>query len=170
MAKQLIGNGNNSYTFDASAKTVTFSGITLLPHQILLINNVSRETIIYNPFSSGKGFTAFSNGVLTLEFDTTTYDDADVLQIFYDNSDDVQVLLADMSVELKNLYSVIANPPWHDQKGGLIIGSGTIGTVTTITTVTTVSNVSQLGGRAVPDALTNPLLETGFILIRDRFS
>lgn len=170
MAKQIIGNGSNSYTFDASAKTVAFSGITLAPHQILLINNVSRETIIYNPFSSGKGFTGFSNGVLTLEYDTTSFADADVLQIFYDNSDEVEVRLADMSTDLKNLCSVIANPPWHDQRGGLIIGSGTIGTVSTITSVTTVSNISQLGGRLVQDVLTNPLIEVSYSLIRDRFS
>lgn len=170
MAKQLIGNGSNSYTFDASAGTITFSGIDLKPHQLLMINNVSRETIIYNPFVSGRGFSSFANGVLTLEFDTSTHDDADVLQVFYDNSDLVLTALQDMTLEMRNLFNVIANPPWHNQKGGIIIGQGTIDTVANVTSVAAVANLSNLGGRLVENALTYPLLEVGYDLIRQRFS
>lgn len=170
MAKQLMGNGANGYAFDASAKTVTFSGIDLEPHQILLINNVSRETIIYNPFSSGKGFSSFANGVLTLEFDTSSHDDADVLQIFYDNSDMALSKVEELGVSVNALVAQIADPPWHNKTGGIVIGSGALSTITTVSTVTTVSNITSLGSMSVTFALTDRLDAIAFQLIRDRLS
>lgn len=77
--KKLITN----YTFDASAKQVTFTDYaTISLEQVLLITNVTDNVIIYN-FASTGGTVA--TNVLTLDYNTTSMDDTDDLQIFYDD-------------------------------------------------------------------------------------
>ena len=76
-----IGVDLGSYTFDASAKTITFSGVTIQSiEQIKPIVNGERAVVIFNPAESGK-FGSLSNNVLTLDFDTTSYADSDALYI-----------------------------------------------------------------------------------------
>ena len=85
--KQLLGTDTTgSYTFNPSAKTVTFSGLTraITLSNILLITNVTRNTIIYNFADTATGATSFNNNVLTLTFNTTSHNSSDVLQIFLD--------------------------------------------------------------------------------------
>lgn len=89
MAKILAGNDGTSYTFDASAKTITLTGFpTLTIDQILLITNVEDNVVIYQFNLPSKGGTIAAN-VITLDFDTTTMSDTDPLQIWVDipNSD-----------------------------------------------------------------------------------
>lgn len=174
MAKQLIGNGSNSYVFDASAGTITFSGITLQPHQLLLINNVTRNTIIYNPFAVGQGYSSYSNGVLTLEFDTSTHADTDVLQIFYDNSDEAFAAITRLSEELSHALRLMALPSYADTSGGLRVSAvnsiSTLSTVTTVATVTTVNSVNNIVGLSgIPPALVlnDPLLQLAWSNVRN---
>ena len=78
--KQLITN----YTFSAANRQVTFTdfaNITL--EQVLLITNVTDGIIIYNFASPSLGGSAASN-VLTVEYDTTSMNDGDDIQVFYD--------------------------------------------------------------------------------------
>jgi hypothetical protein len=51
---------------------------------ILLITNVTANTIIYNFASSTTGAVSFVNNVLTLDYDTTSMSATDVLQIYID--------------------------------------------------------------------------------------
>jgi hypothetical protein len=81
MAKSLI----TAYTFDASEKKVTFTGINPISlASILLITNVTDNIIIYNFADPTLGGTVATN-VLTLTFATTSMDDTDKLQIWYDD-------------------------------------------------------------------------------------
>lgn len=85
--KRLLGTDvAGNYAFDPTAKTVTFSGLSqsITLANILLITNVTRNTIIYNFADVATGATSFNNNVLTLTFDTTTHSSGDVLQIFLD--------------------------------------------------------------------------------------
>lgn len=75
MQKKLV----YEYTFDASAQTITCSEFTNL-QSIALITNVTDNVIIYN-FADATKKGTLSNGVLTLQYDTTTMSDTDVLQI-----------------------------------------------------------------------------------------
>lgn len=79
MAKKIV----TSYTFDASAKTINSADFTLL-EKIQLITNVTDQVIIYNFADTAKGG-SLSGTTLTLEYDTTSMDDADKLQIFIDD-------------------------------------------------------------------------------------
>ena len=81
MAKSLI----TAYTFDASAQQVTFTGINPISlASILLITNVTDNIIIYNFADPLLGGTVATN-VLTLTYSTVSMDDADKLQIWYDD-------------------------------------------------------------------------------------
>lgn len=82
--KQLITN----YSFNKTAKTVTINGFSsaIALDQLLLITNVTRNTIIYSfadPLLGGT-ITGTNPSVLTLTYDTSAMDDADRLQIFMD--------------------------------------------------------------------------------------
>jgi hypothetical protein len=81
MKKTLV----SGITFDASAKTVVhadFSDITI--KGIFLVTNITDQTIIYNFADSTKGGT-LSTDTLTLEYDTTSMDDADDIQVIVDD-------------------------------------------------------------------------------------
>ena len=76
-----------NYTFNASAKTVTFNSYSTLElNRLLLITNATRNTIIYNFASPALGGTVSGN-TITLLTDTTIMNDNDKLQIFYENED-----------------------------------------------------------------------------------
>ncbi len=74
-----------NYTFDASAKTITFGDyVNIRLDAVLLITNVTDNIIIYNFADATKGGTVATN-VLTLTYDTTSMADADKLLIYYDD-------------------------------------------------------------------------------------
>lgn len=79
MSKKLV----TSYTFDASAQTIDAADFTSL-EKILLITNVTDQIIIYNFADTTKGGSLTST-TLTLEYDTTTMDDTDKLQIMVED-------------------------------------------------------------------------------------
>jgi hypothetical protein len=85
--KKLLGqDASGTYTFNPSAKTITFSGLSqqITLANILLVTNVTANTIIYNFADSTNGATSFANNVLTLDHNTTSMNSTDVLQIYLD--------------------------------------------------------------------------------------
>jgi hypothetical protein len=85
--KKLLGqDASGTYTFNPSAKTITFSGLSqqITLANILLITNVTANTIIYNFADSTNGATSFANNVLTLDHNTISMNSTDVLQIYLD--------------------------------------------------------------------------------------
>ena len=86
MGKKLVKTDIGDYSFNALAKEITFSGIDgLTLDQILLITNVTDNTIIYN--FAAKGGTLITS-VLTLDYDTTSMNDTDEFQIWIWVSDE----------------------------------------------------------------------------------
>ena len=106
--KQLLATDTpGSYAFDKTAKTVTFSGLreSITLSNILLITNVTANTIIYNFADSTKGAVSFNNNVLTLDYDTSSMANTDVLQIFLDvpsNEESLHDLLRRMNKLLES--------------------------------------------------------------------
>lgn len=85
--KKLLGTDiTGSYTFNPIAKTITFSslGQAIALENILLITNVTANTIIYNFADPTTGATNFNNNILTLDYDTSAMSASDRLQIFLD--------------------------------------------------------------------------------------
>lgn len=74
-----------NYVFDKTAKQITFTGLaSIKTEEVLLITNVTTNTIIYNFADPLYGGTATGN-VLTLDYDTSSMNNADSLQIFIDS-------------------------------------------------------------------------------------
>jgi len=79
--KKLIGTDTGSYIFDASAKTITFAGYSASMQQILGVINATSQSTIYRPITDGYGASLASN-TMSLEYDTTSMNDADDLIIW----------------------------------------------------------------------------------------
>lgn len=102
--KNLITN----YTFSAASRQITFTGYSSLSlNQILLVTNVSRNTIIYNfadPLAGG----SITTNVLTLSADTTSMSNSDSLQIFIDDliypSTDATLSAINLSISTSNNF------------------------------------------------------------------
>jgi hypothetical protein len=110
--KQLLATDTpGSYTFDKTAKTITFSGLRddMTLSNILLITNVTANTIIYNFADSTSGAVSFNNNILTLDYDTSAMANTDVLQIFLDlpsNEESLHDLLRRMNKILESNATV----------------------------------------------------------------
>ena len=106
--KKLLGTDTvGSYTFDPTAKTVTFSNLaqSLTLANILLITNTTANTIIYNFADPTSGAVSFNNNVLTLDYNTTSMNASDVLQIYVDvesYEESLQALLRRMNKLLES--------------------------------------------------------------------
>ena len=90
--KQYTGN----ITFDASAKSIVFDG-NIQRDKFLLITNVTDNVIIYNFADSELKFTSHSYSSTTdkttvvLHTDTTAMDDADTLQVFFEDAEGTHI-------------------------------------------------------------------------------
>ena len=106
--KKLLGVDTvGSYTFNPTAKTVTFSNLAqlLTLANILLITNTTANTIIYNFADPLSGAVSFNNNILTLDYDTTSMNASDVLQIYVDvesYEESLQALLRRMNKLLES--------------------------------------------------------------------
>jgi hypothetical protein len=77
-----------SYSFNASAKTVTLTGLNVPLNYVLLIVNATRNAIIYNladPATGAQSYTQGANSVITLKVDLSGMSDTDQLTIFFDD-------------------------------------------------------------------------------------
>lgn len=73
------------YTFSAASKQIAFNTTSIIGlSQLLLITNVTTNTIIYNFADPNTGGT-ITNNVLTLDYDTALMNDSDSLQVFLDS-------------------------------------------------------------------------------------
>lgn len=106
--KKLLGTDTaGSYTFNPTAKTVTFLNLAqpLTLANILLITNTTANTIIYNFADPTSGAISFNNNVLTLDYNTTAMNASDVLQIYVDvesYEESLQALLRRMNKLLES--------------------------------------------------------------------
>ena len=147
----------DDYSFNASTKKITLNELTSIKiEQILLITNITDNTIIYNFADSNLGGSVVGN-VLTLKYDTALMDNLDSLQIFIEtpNTDFVQLnnLLTDGIAEIVHQLQSLRND------GGMADVLGrvrcavetlpTLGTCTNVTTVATATNVANMGGFAM---------------------
>jgi len=117
------------YTFNAAAKTVTFNTLSSINlEQLLLITNVTTNTIIYNFANSSLGGVVNDN-VLTLTYDTTAMNSGDSLQIFLDNlatpaSQETLQYLSDQTALLGRMVKLLEPSSRQDSAGRQTIDIG----------------------------------------------
>lgn len=154
-----------SYTFNAAAKTVTFSGLreTIDLSNILVITNVATNTIIYNFASATKGNTSFVDNVLTLDFDTTSMSNSDVLSIYLDvesTEETLQSLLRRMNkllesnaiVDIRQRQKITIDALGGAEVTTTVPVSGTV----TATASGTYNINTAIATQLVPNTATNP--------------
>jgi hypothetical protein len=85
MAKVLIGRDLGGYTFDYQNRTITFSGFNCSLDGLLMVTDVTNNTIIYQFNDPVKGGEVTSDNRLLLDYNTNVagFADNDNLQIFY---------------------------------------------------------------------------------------
>jgi len=164
--KKLITN----YTFDASAKTLIFGDYgSISLESVLLVTNVTDNVIIYNFADPAKGGSVATN-VLTMDYDTTSMDDADDLQIYYDDPTATQaVSFSSLPAGTNNIGDVdIASLPNEGQQTmansiSVAVASdqtsvptqlnanqtNVTGTITTSSSTVTATDLSGIGGLTV---------------------
>ena len=145
-----------TYTFNAAARQVVISDEDLTDlSQFLLITDVTSNVIIYNFADSSRGG-AFSNGTLTLDYNTTAFNNSDVLQIFIDvdegNRVDLTELLRQGIAEIVHQLQSIRNDGGMADAAGRVriaIESGSVGISSsqTLANVTTLATLTNIGGQ-----------------------
>lgn len=156
--KKLVGSDiTGSYVFNKTAKTITFSGLGLVANQLLLITNMTRNSIIFNFADASFGGSFNSNTqVLTLTCDTSAMANNDVLQVFVDVPDtmgDAVHFLKRIMHMIKPLTVVTGNG--SSRLSIDVANLPTLGTVTTVSTVSTVTNQTNMGGVNAFDLMKN---------------
>lgn len=161
-----------SYSFDASNKTITLNELDNVEiEQLLIITNVTDGIIIYNFADSLKNATINSN-VINLEYDTTSMDDSDNLQIFIDvqnaDFDELTDILKYGLVEVVRQIQLTRNDGGlPDVYGRVRCAVETLPTLSTVTTCGTVTNQTNQGGFALAQQYMS-LANQGWGNIRSR--
>jgi hypothetical protein len=136
--------------FNPAAKTVDTGIENFDIRRVYAIINITANLIIYAT-GTEKGFASVSDDVITLEFNTSLMSSDDVLQVIYDDSE--QLELIEMLVELSNRLAFLPSVrgTLADLRVSVInVPAVTVssGTITTVSTVTTLSNQTSIGGFA----------------------
>lgn len=157
-----------NYQFNKTAKTVTFTDYTTIRlDSILLITNVTDNIIMYNFADPLLGGTV-TNNILTLTYDTSAMDNADSLQIFYDDNavqpanSELQTTLNSLTETLQELtarLTVLASMANAGQPALRVIPVGTTpvsGSVTATVASTSITNFGTgVPAREVADDINN---------------
>ncbi len=158
-----------NYTFNKTAKTVTFTDYTTIRlDSVLLITNVTDNLIVYSFADPLLGGTV-TNNVLTLTYDTSAMDDTDKLQIFYDDGDvqpansELQTTLNSLTETLQELtarLTVLASMANAGQPALRVIPVGTTAVSGSVTVAST--SITNFGtgvpGREVADDINNMMV------------
>ena len=148
-----------SYIFTPGASGVGTlkTAITNFDIKLLLaVVNLTREIIIYSGAISGRGYTALSEDTITLEFNTSTYSNTDILQIFYDSTVDYPAIVTNprtnnLTALLQRLVKTSETLQVVDQQQRQRIAIDSIASGVTLPTVSTVSTVSNVASNAGMD-------------------
>lgn len=163
------------YTFTPGASGVGTIDTNITNFDIKLLTaiiNVTKESIIYSPVLSGRGYTSISGGIITLEFDTSTQSSSDIIQILYQSTQDYPVDVSaqrsdDLLAQIQRLTKIAESLQVVDsaqrQRVALdtIAAGVTLPTVTTVTGVTTVTTVTTVSTVTTVASVTNVASNAG---------
>ena len=157
--KRLLGiETAGSYSFNPATKKITFSGLiyNITLQNILLITNVTANTIIYNFADPSTGAVSFANNVLTLTYNTASMNASDVLQIYLDveAQESLEALLRRMNKLLES--NAVVDSALRQRI--TIAGVDSSGTTTTLSgTVPVSGTVTSTLATTVSSAVNGPL-------------
>ena len=148
--KRLIEN----YTFNSATRQIIIvDNENIILEKLLLITNMTDGEIIFNFADSTKTATVSGN-IITLECDTTTMDNSDVLQIFIEDVSLPQIDFSNFFSTLRNLLSRLSFDALSQLRATAAITSlPTLSTVTTVGTVTTANTSFGDAGKVATQQL-----------------
>jgi hypothetical protein len=117
------------YTFNAASKQITFNTTSVIGlSQLLIITNVSTNTIVYNFADPNAGGT-ITNNVLTLDYNTASMNNSDNLQIFLDSlltpaSDEMLQSVEDQTELLRRMVKLLEPSSRANSSGMQMVDMG----------------------------------------------
>ena len=142
------------YIFDPVNKAIVFTGYEKINlERVLIITNVKTNIIIYNFASPSSGGKVVNNNVLKLNYDTSTMNSTDPLQIYYDtdtivSTEDTQ---SDIYELLYSLYSVT-----KDLSAILLtLSGGTVRTSIVNSPTVAISGINSMNGLPAQNLVIN---------------
>lgn len=167
-----------NYTFVPGASGVGTIALDIANFDIkrlVAIINQSRGVMIYSTGNVDLRYSSISGNTLTLFFDTTGHSANDVIQVIYNDSNPLSMVLDDVSTWFKTLLKALQYPNYLDRSlNALRIAIvNTIATVTTVTTVTTVSSVTDqanIGGYNAQVMVRSATRQAWYNSVRSRIS
>jgi len=127
--------------FTPSTKTIDTNISDFDVRKLYAIINQTSGTLIYGTGVTGKGFTSVTDSIIVLQYDTTSMNSTDVLQILYDDNEDTEWLqnIYD-AVDALNFLSGLRGPSANLRvtvtDGSIAVSSGTITNVNNVTNFT----------------------------------
>jgi hypothetical protein len=148
-----------SYTFNAAAKTITFTGLASIAlERIYAVINCTTQQIIYNPADQALGGTVATN-VLTLETATTGMGNSDKLLILYDRSA-TEDYMGDVGLTAKAITATMTRPSdVTAYAAGDVISNSTTAPVP----ITLANMTRAAGGILTPSSLWMTASSTAFV-------
>lgn len=145
--------------FTPSTSTIVTNIENFDIRKLYAIINQTLGVLLYATGTPGKGFIETSGSTIVLEFDTTSMNNDDVLQILYDDDEDTQLLqniyegidllgfLAGVRGPAANLRTTITD--------GVVTSVGTVSTVTTVSTVSNLAAIGTFGSQPIVPSTVN---------------
>lgn len=168
-----------SYTFDASEKTVTLTGLTVSQEGVLIIYNTTDNIELYN-FAISTNSITVTGSVITLSYNTTSMDDTDDILIIYDDGatalTDTELRTSDVNTYDEGSYELLIRvleqvsiPIWYSPTANaLMVSQAGTWTISTLNTVTTVTGITNVGGDSAAGAGPTFGQENWGVCIRSR--
>ena len=152
MAKVLIGRDLGGYTFDKVNKTITFSGFNCSLDGLLMVTDVTNNTIIYQFNDPAKGGSLVNN-TLTLDYDTNVvaFSNNDNLQIFYWSEAPQGVTLSEIdSLITRRDLSILRRIENDTILGKNVVVTNTSAIPTSVSTVTNLTYYGATSDQFIP--------------------
>lgn len=151
-------------TFDPATRVIDTGIQDFNIKKLYAIINQSSETIIFATGMQGKGFASITGSSITLEYDTTSMNSNDVLQIIYDDNEDTELLqnifeAVDMLTFLQTLRTTVNTLRVSVNDGSISsinsIGASTLNVLQPSTNITGIASPISIGTSAVNLAIHN---------------
>lgn len=153
MAKVLIGRDLGGYTFDYQNRTITFSGFKCSLDGLLMVTDVTNNTIIYQFNDPTKGGEVTSDNRLLLDYNTNVpgFSNNDNLQIFYWSEAPQGVTLSEIdSLIARRDLSMLRRIENDTVQGKNVVVTNTSAIPTSVSTVTNLSYYGVTSDQFVP--------------------
>jgi hypothetical protein len=147
--------------------------------RLVSIINQTQGVVIYSTASTTAKYTAIDGSTLTLNVDTSTHSNTDVLQVIYNSPSEFSPI-SDLIMYLKQLVYYVGSSLGNvDALNRLKVRAEVVDAVTTVTTVTgvttvsavtAVTNITNLGGMPQTEFGINVALNTFANSIRDKIT